>query len=71
MLRHYVFYGFTAPSRKLGLRCRRVRLSRRDGPVYLLAPSFVLPYRRARTEAVEAGLLLLRFHVPYWVVAYV
>ena len=29
MLSHYVFYGFTAPSRKLGLRCRRVRLRRR------------------------------------------
>lgn len=71
MLRHYIFYGFTAPSRKLGLRCRRVRLNRRAGPVYLLAPSFVLPYMCARTEAVEAGLLLLRFHVPYWVVAYV
>lgn len=71
MLRHYVFYGFTAASRKLGLRCRRVRLGRRSGPVFTLAPSFVLPYMSARTEEVEAGLLLLRFHVPAWVVAYV
>lgn len=71
MRQHYVFYGFTASSRKLGLRCRRVRLQRRSGPVFTLAPAFVLPYMSARTEEVEAGLLLLRFHVPPWVVAYV
>ncbi len=71
MLEHYVFYGFTASSRKLGLRCRRVRLGQRGAAVFTLAPSFVLPYMSARTEQIEAGLLLLRFHVPAWVVAYV
>lgn len=71
LLEHYVFYGFTASSRKLGLRCRRVRLGQRGTAVFTLAPSFVLPYMSARTDEVENGLLLLRFHVPAWVVAYV
>lgn len=71
MLTHYVFYGFTAPSRKMGLRCRRVRAGRRTGPVYTLAPSFVMPYMCGATEAASLGLLLLRYNVPYWVVAFV
>jgi len=68
---HYVFYGFTAPSRKMNLRCRRVRPGRRTGPVYTLAPSFVLPYMSGETKAAAGGLLLLRYNVPYWAVAFV
>lgn len=73
MREHYVFYGFTAISRKTGLCCRRVRVGPPEptGPVFTLTPSFVMPYMSGRTEEVEAGLLLLRFHVPPWVVAHV
>lgn len=71
MQTHYVFYGFTAASRKTGLRCRRVRAGRRTGPVYTLAPSFVLPYMCGETQTASLGLLLLRYNVPYWVVAFV
>lgn len=71
MQTHYVFYGFTATSRKLGLRCRRVRAGRRTGPVYTLAPSFVMPYMCGETQTASLGLLLLRYNVPYWVVAFV
>jgi hypothetical protein len=66
----YSFNGFTEVSAKLGLRQRRVRLCK-TGHVFTLAPSFVLPYMSGRTEEVEKVLFLLRFHVPYWALAYV
>lgn len=66
----YAFNGFTDVSAKLGLRQRRIRL-RTTGAVFTLAPAFVLPYMRAETAEVEKALFLLRFHVPYWALAYV
>lgn len=66
----YSFNGFTEVSAKLGLRQRRVRLCT-TGHVFTLTPSFVLPYMSGRTEEVEKALFLLRFHVPYWALAYV
>ena len=42
----YVFYGFTEPSRKQHLRCRRVRL-RASTEVFSIAPAFVMPYMTA------------------------
>jgi hypothetical protein len=70
---HYTFYGFTRLSRKSHLRCRRLQV----GPpqhaparsVFTLMPSFMMPYMSGRTAEVDRGLLLLRYHVPYWVVA--
>jgi hypothetical protein len=66
----YVFYGFTPPSRKQQIRCRRVRL-RASGDVFTVAPAFVMPYLSAPVAEVEKGLLLMRFHVPCWALAYV
>lgn len=68
--RGYVFYGFTQPSRKQQLRCRRVRLRASD-KVFTLAPGFMMPYMMAPVAEVEKALLLMRFHVPCWALAYV
>jgi hypothetical protein len=66
----YALYGFSAVSRKQGLRCRRVQLSA-DATVWMVAPTFVLPYCSATVAEAEKGLLLMRFHVPCWALAYV
>lgn len=66
----YAFYGFTAPSEKQHLRCRRLRLQETH-TVFTVAPAFVMPYMSGRVEEVENALFLLRFHVPYWALAYV
>ena len=67
--RGYAFYGFTAPSRKQQLRCRRVRLSVNE-VVFSVAPAFVMPYMTATAAEVEKALLLMRFHVPCWAIAH-
>jgi hypothetical protein len=41
--RSYALYGFTAWSRKLDMRCRRLRLVATE-TVYTVAPGFVRPY---------------------------
>jgi hypothetical protein len=66
----YVLNGFSAVSRKQGRCCRRVQL-RADATVWTVAPTFVLPYWSATVEEAEKGLFLMRFHVPYWALAYV
>ena len=66
----YALYGFTDPSHKQQLRCRRVRLLA-DKTVWTVAPGFVLPYHSGRVEEVEKALFLMRFHVPCWAIAYV
>ena len=66
----YAFYGFTAPSRKQPLRCRRVRLTVNE-VVFSVAPAFVMPYMTATIAEVEKALLLMRFHVPCWAIAHV
>ena len=65
----YALYGFTDKSRKQQLRCRRIRL-RVTGTVLTVAPAFVMPYMSATVAEVEKALLLLRFHVPCWAMAY-
>jgi hypothetical protein len=64
----YTLYGFTHPSRKQELRCRRIRLEQ-SGAVFTVAPAFVMPYMSGRTEEVEKALFLMRFHVPCWAIA--
>lgn len=66
----YVFYGFTEPSRKQHLRCRRVRLKASE-EVFTIAPAFMMPYMTAPVAEVEKALFLMRFHVPCWALAYV
>lgn len=63
----YTFHSFSAPSKKLnGLRCRRIKLNA-DGEVFMIAPSFVMPYMTAYSADVSAPLLLICFAVPLWV----
>jgi hypothetical protein len=66
----YALYGFTDPSWKQQLRCRRLRLDATQ-EVFTVAPAFVMPYRSGRVEAVDKALFLRRFHVPCWALAYV
>jgi hypothetical protein len=66
----YALYGFTEPSEKQRLRCRRVRLEATQ-EVFTVAPAFVMPYMSGRVEFVEKALFLMRFHVPCWAIAYV
>lgn len=68
--RGYAFYGFTPPSRKQQLRCRRIRVQETH-EVFTLAPAFVLPYMSGRVAAVDHALFLMRFHVPCWAIAQV
>ena len=67
--RGYTLCGYTEASRKQQLRCRRLRV--RAATVWTVAPAFMMPYMTAPVAAVEKGLLLMRFHVPCWVLAYV
>ncbi len=64
----YAFFGFTEPSSKQQLRCRRIRLAQ-GRPVFTVAPAFVMPYMTGRTQEVDHALFLMRFHVPCWAIA--
>ena len=66
----YAFYGFTEPSIKQQLRCRRIRLD--EGRTVLsIAPAVVMPYMTGRPQEVDDALFLMRFHVPCWAIAHV
>ncbi len=64
----YALFGFTEPSMKQGLRCRRLRLDQ-GGEVFTMAPAFVMPSMSGRTDEVEKAVFLMRFHVPCWAIA--
>jgi len=55
---------------KQGLRLRRIKL-RATGEVFLVRPSWVLPYLAAKTDAVEKALYLRQWGVPFAALAYV
>jgi hypothetical protein len=65
----YCFHGFVE-SDKLHLRTRRIRL-KRNRQAYQLRPDSVMPYMIGHTEAVEKGLYLRRYGVPYEAIAHV
>jgi hypothetical protein len=66
--------GFTWHDRyssvKQDLDIRRLKLSA-TGAVYAVRPSFVMPYMIERTAAVEKGLSLRQWGVPFDAIAYV
>ncbi len=62
----YSLNGTTRPSRKQEIRLRQILL---NGVTYRIRPSFVLPYMRARTDEVWKVILLMRYAVPFWVLA--
>ena len=65
--------GFTfhdiLPSRKQNLCMRRIKL-KRDGEVYQLRPSFMMPYMIGRIQEVEKALYYRRWGVPFDALAY-
>jgi len=64
----YAFFGFTEPSSKQQLCCRRIRLEQ-GCTVFPVAPAFVMPSMTGRTHDVDDALFLMRFHVPCWAIA--
>ena len=66
----YAFCGYTEPSIKQQLLCRRIRLEQ-GCTVFTIAPAFVMPYMTGRTQDVDHALFLRRFHVPCWAIAHV
>jgi hypothetical protein len=66
----YAFFGYTEPSMKQQLLCRRIRLEH-GRTVFTIAPAFVMPYMTGRTQGVDDALFLRRFHVPCWAMAHV
>src|SRR5713101_2704173 len=66
----YAFFGYTEPSMKQHLLCRRIRLDQ-GRTVFTIAPAFVMPYMTGRTQDVDQALFLRRFHVPCWAIAHV
>ena len=66
----YALYGFTDPSIKQEIRCRRIRLDQGQ-TVFAIAPACVMPYMTGRTQEVDHALFLMRFHVPCWAIAHV
>jgi len=65
----YCFHGFVE-SGKLQLSTRRIRL-KSNGQAYQIRPDTVMPYMIGKTEAVEKGLDLRRYGVPYEGIAHV
>ena len=66
----YALCGFTAPSIKQELSCRRMRLDQ-GRTVFTIAPAFVMPYMTGMTHDVDHALFFMRFHVPCWAIAHV
>jgi hypothetical protein len=66
----YALYGFTEPSIKQEICCRRIRLEQGQA-VFTIAPAFVMPYMTGRTQEVDDALFLMRFNVPCWAIAHV
>lgn len=66
----YAFYGFTEPSIKQELCCRRIRLDQ-GRMVFTIAPAFVMPYMTGLTQDVADPLFFMRFQVPCWAIAHV
>ena len=64
----YILKGKDRVSKKIGIQLRRIKTG---DEIYRIRPSFVMPYMRAKTSEVENALLLIRFGVPFWVIALV
>ena len=64
----YYLNGSTRTSKKTELRCRQLVLPK-SKLHFILVPSFILPYHRAKTQDAKAGLFLVRQQVPFWAVA--
>ena len=57
-------------SQKLDIELRRIKIYS-SGAVFLIRPSFIMPYCVARTEDIEHALYLRRWGVPYDALAHI
>lgn len=57
-------------SKKQGITIRRIK-TKDPEIIYTVRPSFVMPYMTGKTDNVEKGLLLRKYAVPFWVLAYI
>jgi len=64
----YMLNGRTRVSKKMGIQMRKIKIGKVS---YRIRPSFILPYCRAKTTEVSKALLLLKFGVPFWALAFV
>lgn len=64
----YILNGKDRKSVKLGISLRRIKI---NNQIYRIRPTFILPYMRGKTKEVEKALFLIRFGVPFWVLAVV
>jgi hypothetical protein len=62
-------YGFTKESVKQGIRVRRI-ITKADGELWQLRPSFVMPYMTCDTATAEK-ILFLKKWAPAWALAHV
>lgn len=65
----YVLNG-KVKSKKQQIEMRRIKLIQ-NNEVYLVRPSFLLPYMTGRTDEVEKALYLKRWGVPFEALAYI
>jgi hypothetical protein len=63
----WMLHGFTHESIKQGIRLRRI-LTKADGEVWQIRPSFVMPYMTCETETAEKILFLAKW-APDWALA--
>jgi len=56
-------------AKRQGIGIRRIAL--RNGDPYQIRPSLMLPMMVGRVDEVEGGMLMRKFGVPYWAIAYV
>jgi hypothetical protein len=66
----YAFFGYTEPSMKQQLLCRRMRLEQ-GRTVFTIAPALVMPSRTGRPQDVDDALFWRRFPGPGWALAHV
>ena len=64
----YILKGKDRVSIKMDIQLRRIKIG---NTIYRIRPSFVLSYMRAKTKDVANAMLLIRFGVPFWVLAIV
>lgn len=64
----FTLKGKDRVSKKLDIQLRRIKIG---GVLYRIRPSFALPYMRGQVTDAEKALLLVRFGVPFWVLAIV
>jgi hypothetical protein len=64
----FAFNGKSRVSQKSTYQLRQIKVG---ASFYRLQPSWLLPYQRTTTDVASKALLLARFAVPFWAIAYV